>query len=103
MLEQQVVGGEQAKNKDLKEKHTRRKKIADERKQQLLEALQKSDEDSSDWVLLNVYDSIQEEVRAKSRLLEKIKEKVISPPSEAVSCICTFIYFQYEMAGSAEV
>ncbi|KAG8129952.1 hypothetical protein E2320_016625 [Naja naja] len=79
MLEQQVVGGEQAKNKDLKEKHTRRKKIADERKQQLLEALQKSDEDSSDWVLLNVYDSIQEEVRAKSRLLEKIKEKWFSP------------------------
>ncbi|KAL7988287.1 hypothetical protein Chor_007206 [Crotalus horridus] len=76
MLEQQVVGGEQAKNKDLKEKHTRRKKIADERKQQLLEALQKSDEDSSDWILLNVYDSIQEEVRAKSRLLEKIKEKL---------------------------
>lgn len=83
MLEQQVVGGEQAKNKDLKEKHTRRKKIADERKQQLLEALQKLDEDSSDWVLLNVYDSIQEEVRVKSRLLEKIKEKVIY----------TFIYF----------
>lgn len=76
MLEQQVVGGEQAKNKDLKEKHKRRKKIADERKKQLLAALQKSDEDSSDWVLLNVYDSIQEEVRAKSRMLEKITEKV---------------------------
>ncbi|XP_058028417.1 kinesin-like protein KIF17 [Ahaetulla prasina] len=82
MLEQQVVGGEQAKNKDLKEKHTRRKKIADERKQQLLEALQKSDEDSSDWVLLNVYDSIQEEVRAKSRLLEKIKEKLRAAETE---------------------
>ncbi|XP_033029590.1 kinesin-like protein KIF17 isoform X3 [Lacerta agilis] len=76
MLEQQVVGGEQAKNKDLKEKHKRRKKIADERKKQLLAALQKSDEDSSDWVLLNVYDSIQEEVRAKSKLLEKMKEKL---------------------------
>ncbi|XP_070597560.1 kinesin-like protein KIF17 isoform X3 [Erythrolamprus reginae] len=82
MLEQQVVGGEQAKNKDLKEKHTRRKKMADERKQQLLEALQKSDEDSSDWVLLNVYDSIQEEVRAKSRLLEKIKEKLRAAETE---------------------
>ncbi|XP_062975639.1 kinesin-like protein KIF17 [Elgaria multicarinata webbii] len=76
MLEQQVVGGEQAKNKDLKEKHKRRKRIADERKKQLLAALQKSDEDSSDWVLLNVYDSIQEEVRAKSKLLEKMKEKL---------------------------
>ncbi|XP_042308067.1 kinesin-like protein KIF17 isoform X3 [Sceloporus undulatus] len=76
MLEQQVVGGEQAKNKDLKEKHKRRKRIADERKKQLLAILQRSDEDSSDWVLLNVYDSIQEEVRAKSKMLEKMKEKL---------------------------
>lgn len=82
MLEQQVVGGEQAKNKDLKEKHKRRKKIADERKKQLLAALQKSDEDSSDWVLLNVYDSIQEEVRAKSKLLEKMKEKLRAAETE---------------------
>uniref|UniRef100_A0A6J0UPJ8 Kinesin-like protein n=1 Tax=Pogona vitticeps TaxID=103695 RepID=A0A6J0UPJ8_9SAUR len=76
MLEQQMVGGEQAKNKDLKEKHKWRKKMADERKKQLLAALQKSDEDSSDWVLLNVYDSIQEELHAKSKLLEKMKEKL---------------------------
>lgn len=76
MLEQQVVGGEQAKNKDLKEKHKRRKKYADERKRQLVAALQNSDEDSTDWVLLNVYDSIQEEVQAKSKLLEKMQKKV---------------------------
>ncbi|KAH0628779.1 hypothetical protein JD844_010296 [Phrynosoma platyrhinos] len=76
VLARSVVGGEQAKNKDLKEKHKRRKRIADERKKQLLAALQKSDEDSSDWVLLNVYDSIQEEVRAKNKMLEKVKEKL---------------------------
>ena len=75
-MEQQVVGGEQAKNKDLKEKHRRRKRYADERKKQLVAALQNSDEDSGDWVLLNVYDSIQEEVRAKSKLLEKMQRKV---------------------------
>ncbi|NXG62716.1 KIF17 protein, partial [Hemiprocne comata] len=75
MLEQQVVGGEQAENKDLKEKHQRRKKYADERRVQLVAALQREDEDSSDWVLLNVYDSIQEEVRAKSKLLEKMQKK----------------------------
>lgn len=80
MLERQVVGGEQAKNKDLKEKRKRRKKYADERKMQLVAALQQSNEDSSDWVLLNVYDSIQEEVRAKSKLLEKVQEKVSSSP-----------------------
>ncbi|XP_047580600.1 kinesin-like protein KIF17 isoform X6 [Lutra lutra] len=76
LLEQQVVGGEQAKNKDLKEKHKRRKRYADERKKQLVAALQNSDEDSGDWVLLNVYDSIQEEVRAKSKLLERMQRKL---------------------------
>uniref|UniRef100_A0A8C3W309 Kinesin-like protein KIF17 n=1 Tax=Catagonus wagneri TaxID=51154 RepID=A0A8C3W309_9CETA len=76
LLEQQVVGGEQAENKDLKEKHRRRKRYADERKKQLVAALQNSDEDSGDWVLLNVYDSIQEEVRAKSKLLEKMRRKL---------------------------
>lgn len=78
MLERQVVGGEQAKNKDLKEKHKRRKKYADERRMQLVTALQQCNEDSSEWVLLNVYDSIQEEVRAKSKLLEKMQKKVSS-------------------------
>ncbi|XP_025923169.1 kinesin-like protein KIF17 [Apteryx rowi] len=82
MLEQQVVGGEQAKNKDLKEKHKRRKKYADERRMQLVAALQKSNEDSSDWVLLNVYDSIQEEVRAKSKLLEKMQKKLRAAETE---------------------
>ncbi|XP_010624095.1 kinesin-like protein KIF17 isoform X2 [Fukomys damarensis] len=76
LLERQVVGGEQAENKDLKEKHRRRKRYADERKKQLLAALQSSDEDVGDWVLLNVYDSIQEEVRAKSKLLEKMQRKL---------------------------
>uniref|UniRef100_A0A8C6YW69 Kinesin-like protein n=1 Tax=Nothoprocta perdicaria TaxID=30464 RepID=A0A8C6YW69_NOTPE len=82
MLEQQVVGGEQAKNKDLKEKHKRRKKYADERRMQLVAALQSSNEDSSDWVLLNVYDSIQEEVRAKSKLLEKMQRKLRAAETE---------------------
>ncbi|NXI00643.1 KIF17 protein, partial [Pachycephala philippinensis] len=73
MLEQQVVGGEQAQNKDLKEKHKRRKKYADERRLQLVAALQEANEDSSERALLNVYDSIQEEVRAKSKMLEKLR------------------------------
>lgn len=45
--------------------------------------LQNSDEDSGDWVLLNVYDSIQEEVRAKSKLLEKMQRKVRPGPGPA--------------------
>nr|XP_036855445.1 kinesin-like protein KIF17 isoform X2 [Manis javanica] len=76
LLEQQVVGGEQAKNKDLKEKRKRRKRFADERTKQLAAALRSADEDGGDWVLLRVYDSIQEEVRAKGRLLEKVQRKL---------------------------
>lgn len=71
-----MVGGEQAQNKDLKEKHKRRKKYADERRLQLVAALQESNKDSSEQALLNVCDSIQEEVRAKSKMLEKVQEKV---------------------------
>ncbi|KAM4703214.1 kinesin-like protein KIF17 [Rhinophrynus dorsalis] len=82
MLEQEVVGGEQAKNKDLKEKQKRRKKYADERKKELVAALQDTDEDGSERVLLNVYESIQEELQAKSRLLEKMQRKMKAAESE---------------------
>ncbi|KAM4652758.1 kinesin-like protein KIF17 [Discoglossus pictus] len=75
-LEQQVVGGEQAKNKALREKHKHRKRYADERKKELLAALQSTDEESSELVLLNVYESIQEELKAKNRLLEKMQKKL---------------------------
>lgn len=75
-LEQRVIGGEQAQNKDLKEKHKRWKKYADEQRLQLVAVLQESNEDSSEQALLNVYDSIQEEVQAKSKTLEKLRQKV---------------------------
>ncbi|XP_054536301.1 kinesin-like protein KIF17 isoform X7 [Pan troglodytes] len=109
LLEQQVVGGEQAKNKDLKEKHKRRKRYADERRKQLVAALQNSDEDSGDWVLLNVYDSIQEEVRAKSKLLEKMQRKmclspstmIVRPPQPCgtVSPLNFFFFINYPVSG----
>ncbi|XP_075047064.1 kinesin-like protein KIF17 [Mixophyes fleayi] len=76
VLEQQVVGGEQAKNTDLKEKQKRRKKYADERKKELIAALKNIDEDSGDRILLNVYESIQEELQAKSKHLEKMQKKL---------------------------
>ncbi|NXB43262.1 KIF17 protein, partial [Leucopsar rothschildi] len=82
MLEQQVAGGEQAQNKDLKEKHKRWKKYADKRRLQLVAALQESNEDSSEQALLNVYDSMQEEVRAKSKMLEKVQEKLRAAETE---------------------
>ncbi|XP_068097780.1 kinesin-like protein KIF17 [Hyperolius riggenbachi] len=76
MLEKQVVGGEQSKNKDLKEKHKRRKRYADERKNELVAALQNIDEDSGDMILLNVYESIQDELQVKSKHIEKLQKKL---------------------------
>ncbi|NXX34328.1 KIF17 protein, partial [Nicator chloris] len=76
MLEQQVVAGEQAQNMELKEKHKCCKKYVDERRLQLVTALQESNEDSSEQALLYVYDSIQEEVQAKSKMLENVQEKI---------------------------
>uniref|UniRef100_A0A4W3GN63 Kinesin-like protein KIF17 n=1 Tax=Callorhinchus milii TaxID=7868 RepID=A0A4W3GN63_CALMI len=75
MLENAVVGGEQAKNAELKEKRKRRKKYADERKKQLAEALRHSDRDDHS-VLYNVYESIQDEVRGKSRQIEELQKKL---------------------------
>ncbi|XP_072101214.1 kinesin-like protein KIF17 isoform X1 [Mobula birostris] len=75
MLENEVVGGEQAKNTELKEKRKRRKKYADERKNQLAEALKHTDMDDP-TILINVYESIQDEVRAKSKNIENLQRKL---------------------------
>ncbi|KAM9408156.1 LOW QUALITY PROTEIN: kinesin-like protein KIF17 [Pholidichthys leucotaenia] len=74
-LEQEVVGGEQAKNKELQQQHWQRKKLADQRKDKLIHALSESGEESEN-VLLNVYNSIQEEVHAKNQMLVKVHGKL---------------------------
>ncbi|XP_069388640.1 kinesin-like protein KIF17 isoform X2 [Paralichthys olivaceus] len=74
-LEQQVVGGEQARNKELQQRHRQRKNLADQRKVQLIRALSENSEESEN-VLLNVYNSIQEEVHAKSQILVKVQGKL---------------------------
>ncbi|CAM9310383.1 unnamed protein product [Lampetra planeri] len=74
-LEQQVVGGEQARNKELQQRHRQRKSLADQRKIQLISALSEDSEESEN-VLFNVYNSIQEEVHAKGRMLAKVQEKL---------------------------
>lgn len=74
-LEQEVVGGEQARNKELQQKHRQRKNLADQRKAHLIRALSENSKESEN-VLLNVYNSIQEEVHAKSQMLLKVQGKV---------------------------
>uniref|UniRef100_A0A3B5B4C5 Kinesin-like protein n=1 Tax=Stegastes partitus TaxID=144197 RepID=A0A3B5B4C5_9TELE len=71
-LEQEVVGGEQARNKELQQRHRQRKNLADQRKVQLIHALTENSEESES-VLLNVYNSIQEEVHAKNLKAAKLE------------------------------
>lgn len=70
-----MVGGEQARNKELQQRHQQRKNLADQRKVHLIRALSENGEDSEN-VLLNVYNSIQEEVHAKNQVLVKVQGKV---------------------------
>lgn len=72
-LEEMMVGGEQAHNEELKKKRIKKKKYAEERKRLLAEALKNGDDEE---FMLRVYDSVQEEVKFKSKLLEKEAEKV---------------------------
>ncbi|XP_029358617.1 kinesin-like protein KIF17 [Echeneis naucrates] len=74
-LEQQVVGGEQARNKELQQRHRQRKNLADQRKVQLIRALSEDTEESEN-VLLTVYNSIQEEAHAKNQILVKVQSKL---------------------------
>ncbi|XP_055077992.1 kinesin-like protein KIF17 [Periophthalmus magnuspinnatus] len=74
-LEQAVVGGEQVRNQELRWRHQQRKKIADQRQVQLIQALSENSEESEN-VLFNVYNSIQEEVHAKSQMLVKVQGKL---------------------------
>ena len=72
-LEEMIVGGEQANNEELKKKRYKKKKHAEERKALLADALKNGDDDE---FMLRVYDSVQEEVKYKSKLFEKEAEKV---------------------------
>ncbi len=68
-----VVGGEQANNEELKKKRNKKKKHAEERKKLLAESLRNGDDEE---FMLSVYDSVQEEVKFKTKMLDKEKEQV---------------------------
>ncbi|XP_060086319.1 osmotic avoidance abnormal protein 3-like [Ylistrum balloti] len=72
-LEKQMVGGENKNNTEVKNRRKKRMKFADERKQKLAEAIINMDDD---YIMLEIYDNVQDEVKAKTSLLLKEKERV---------------------------
>ncbi|KAK3101727.1 hypothetical protein FSP39_005895 [Pinctada imbricata] len=72
-LEMQMVGGENKNNKQVKERRRKRKLFADERKQKLAEAIANMDDD---FILLEIYDETQQEVKDKDLEVRAAKVKV---------------------------
>ncbi|XP_070199882.1 osmotic avoidance abnormal protein 3-like isoform X2 [Littorina saxatilis] len=69
-LQQQMVGGENVDNTELKERHNKRKMHAeDQRKRQLIRANRKMDDDG---IMIGIYDEIKEELKDRT---ETVKEK----------------------------
>lgn len=78
------MGGEQARNEELRQRRRHRKNVADQRKKKLYESLDPNREECEN-VLLNVYDSMQEEVYAKSKALESTQGKVSTQAKMSVT------------------
>ena len=68
-----MVGGERATDEGLKEKRRKKLKHAEMRKLALAKAIAKMDDDG---IMLNIYSSIEDELKAKNELLKKESEKV---------------------------
>ncbi|XP_074602042.1 osmotic avoidance abnormal protein 3-like isoform X2 [Brevipalpus obovatus] len=79
-LQEQMVGGEKVNDPELREKRSRRKRIAERRLNAITEALKKVDDD--DQLLLKAYGDITEELRARTLLLKKAKRKISTLESE---------------------
>ena len=69
-----MVGGEKSQDKELKKKRQNRRKNMEKRMAILTEALKNVDDE--DGIMLKVYDDIHEELRAKTEVTKKQKQKV---------------------------
>lgn len=75
-LQSSMVGGERVNDRELKERRLKQKKAAEQRLNVLAKALAKVEDDEGPNLVLKVYDDIQEELKAKTDLLRRYKQKV---------------------------
>lgn len=84
-----MVGGEEANNVEVRERRSRRRRHAEERRRLLAEANANLDNAADDdGIMLGIYESIQDELRHKCKLLQREKQKV---------CICSHCSFLFAM------
>ncbi|XP_076343634.1 osmotic avoidance abnormal protein 3-like isoform X2 [Tachypleus tridentatus] len=73
-LQEQMVGGEKASDKRLKEERVRKRNYAEKKIKCVRETLSNLDDD--DGVMMKVYDDIHDELKAKTVLVKKAKKKI---------------------------
>eukprot|EP00108_Taenia_solium_P007047 TsM_001205000 transcript=TsM_001205000 gene=TsM_001205000 len=79
LLESDMVGGEEANNVEVRERRSLRRRHAEERRRLLAEANAKLDNAADDdGIMLGIYESIQDELRHKCKLLQREKQKTSS-------------------------
>ena len=79
-LQQQIVGGEKKDDNQLKEKHKKRKDHVFSRKEKLVNALKTLD--NSDQVVIKVYDSLQDEIKANNKKSKHLEDELKSAKGE---------------------
>lgn len=75
-LQESMVGGERVNDRELQERRLRKKKAAERRLNALARALATVETEDGPNLVLDVYDDIQEELRAKNEALKKYRQKV---------------------------
>ncbi|XP_050410130.1 osmotic avoidance abnormal protein 3 isoform X2 [Patella vulgata] len=80
-LENQMVGGENVNNQEVKERRKVRKKFAEQKRLKLAEAVAKMDDDG---IMLKLFDNVHDELKVKTQLLEHEKEKVLGLEREVL-------------------
>lgn len=83
-LQSSMVGGERVNDRELKEKRLKKKKAAEQRLNVLAKVLAKVEDEEGPNLVLKVYDDIQEELKAKTDLLRRYKQKVSSAFSSKI-------------------
>lgn len=74
MLQQNMIGGEKSRDEELIKKRKSREQHVDRRIRQLAQATQNDEDD----VIFDVYENMQDEVKARDRAINRHKKKVTS-------------------------
>lgn len=71
-LEQTMVGGEEINNEEVKERHRKKKKFAEDRSKQLRDALALMD---GEEIMIGIYENVQDQLRIVEKKLKKETER----------------------------